>query len=212
MSQTKETELCYFCEVGDKTGFDQAQAVEQHVQYEYRLPLSDEGARRGRVRVRKTTKSGEDFFTETLKTPIDPTQSLGDIEDTVAITEAYFENWKKTFLVDGQAKTRYTFIGKETKLTVDDQEVILPSLKFEVDVFLNPQGGRSQFAKVDIELQDIIAYIKDQHKDIKTVKIKIDFSSLPLKIGRVIDAATQDTEERAAISNFFKVFSLPQGR
>lgn len=212
MSQTKETELCYFCEIKDKSGFEQAQAVEQHVQYEYRLPIGEDNLRRGRVRVRKTTKNGEDSFAETLKTPIDPAQSVGDIEDTVEITEAYYENWIKTFLVRGQAKTRYTFIGKETKLIIDEQDVILPSLKFEVDILMNEQGQRSTFAKIDIELQDIVAYLKEHHKEIKTAKVKIDFSSLPLGIGRVIDASTQDEEERAAISNFFKVFSIPPGR
>lgn len=204
----KEIELCFFAEVTKKEGYDQAQAVEQHDQYEFRLPPGQEGQRRGRVRVRKTVKNGEVRYQETIKTPIDPTSTLGDSEETIDITEAYYNTWLKTFATKGQRKTRYTYLANSVKMTVNGNQIELPKLVFEVDRFYNTQGQKSQWVKIDVEVQDIIAVLKANHEDIKHAQFAIDFGCLPLGITKFIDAATKDANERAGIENFFDVFSV----
>ena len=208
---TKEIELAYLCRVTEPKGYEQANATEIHEQWEFRLPPGENGERRGRVRVRKTTQNGETQYAETIKPPISE-GNHGDHEETIAITETYFETWKHVFGVTGQAKIRYSYLSQTLKVTVNGQPLTLPPVTFEVDVFLNAAGQRSQFVKVDIEVQDVIAYLETHHPGIKASQFKIDFSQLPLGITDVIDMGSQDAKDQEAVSHFFDTFKLTLSR
>lgn len=204
-----EIELCYFCEIRDHSGLEKALSTEQHEQYEYRLPPTEDGQRRGRMRVRKTTKNGEVSYVQTIKTPANPESKLGDMEQDVDITEAFFNTWKSTFLCSGQHKIRYNFSANDVTLKVNGNAIKLPKIDLEVDIFLNQAGKRSKWGKIDVEVQDILKLLKESYTDITHAKFEIDFSDvLPLDIGQVVSAVTEDAEERAAIDNFFKLFEI----
>lgn len=203
---SKEIELCYYCEILNPEGLEQAQATELHEQAEYRVPV-DQGQRAGKIRVRKTTKNGEDLYEETIKEPIGENTTLGDTERSVSITQAYFDSWKRVFNPNVHLKQRYIFIPNSVKVFVHGEELVLPPIKFEVDVLIDQQGNHSKWAKVDIELQDVIELIKSKTSDIDKLQITIDWSCLPLNIGKTVSAITNDPEERTAIKNYWEKYS-----
>lgn len=203
-----EIELCFFCEIRNKDGLEQANAVEQHEQWEFKAPNDANGRCRGRERVRKTTMNDITKYDLTTKAP-KPGRQRGDYETPIEITEAFFENWKRAFAVAGQYKTRYTFVTSEVKITSDGNECIVPELKFEVDIFLDKAGKRSKFAKVDIEIQDVLEHIKKHHPEIDAAKFVIDFTKLPLDIGIIIPAESDDPANQAQVKEFFEYFAIP---
>lgn len=207
MSGNVEKELCFYCEIKNPQGLGEAQAVETHEQYEYRLPPLEDGTKRGRVRVRKTDKNGEVSYTETIKLPIDQT-GLGDVEAHAEITEQYFKAWKILYKPKGHHKVRYTFISNKVNLKLNGELLTIPSVKLEFDIFINSQGKRSKWAKVDIEVQEIIKHLKESYPEFDTAKFEIDFSSFPMEIGRVVSAVTEDEEEKAAIEHFYKTYAI----
>ncbi len=209
MANENEIELCYMVEIGDPDGFGKASATEMHDQYEYKLPPDEKGQRRGKIRIRKTVQNNEARYEETIKTPINPGSLLGDREKTVAIDEGYFNAWRHVYRANGQKKVRYTFVTMDASMVYNGEKVALPVVKFEVDIFIAPNGRRSKWAKIDIEVQDIVKLLKEKYPDVDAARFEIDFSCLPLKTGQVVSMATKDSEERAAIENFFKMFSIP---
>ncbi len=209
MSSSGEIELCYYCEIRKPEGLDQANAVEQHEQYEYRLPPAADGSRRGRIRVRRTDKNNETMYEEMIKLPMNASSTLGDMEVPVQITEAYFKAWQQVYRVPGQKKIRHTFVSSSCEMTYQGNLIKLPPTKFEVDIFISSAGKKSVWAKVDIEVQDIVNLLKESYEDVDAAKFEINFSALPLDIGQVIAANTKHADEIAAIENFYKVYAIP---
>lgn len=208
---SKEIELAYLVELIDSTKLNQANTTDHHLQYEYKLPPLENGERRGRVRIRKTTSpDGKVIFQETIKLPIDPTSNLGDVESTVEIDEAYFNAWCRLYKVNGQSKQRYNFILTDVELNVNGQVIKVPTFKFEIDIFFNTEGKRSKFAKIDIEVQSILDYLKESHPEIKAAQFRIDFNSaLPVEIGEVISMGSEAAEDREKVKAFFEHWSVP---
>lgn len=209
MTTAAEIELCYFCELTKPEGLSEAADTEMQEQYEYRLPPGPQGQRRGRIRIRKTTKNNESTFVETIKMPADPTALLGDMESNADVSEPYYNVWRSLYQVSGQRKIRYTFVSTEVTMMYLGNEIKLPPVKFEVDIFLDKVGKKSKWAKVDIEVQDIIAFLKKSHEDVDAAKFEINFSCLPLGIGEVVSAVSKKAEDRAAIDAFFKMYEIP---
>lgn len=209
MTTEAEIELCYMVEVTDPSGFEKASAMEMHQQYEYKLPPDEQGNRRGKIRIRKTTKNNESVFSETIKTPMNVESLLGDQESTTEISEAFYNAWRHVYRASGQQKIRYCFMAVEATMVYQGNEVKLPPVKFEVDVFLDPRGRKSKWAKVDIEVQDIVKMLKEQYEDVDAAKFEIKFDCLPLGVNQVVSMATKNSEERAAIDNFFKMYAIP---
>lgn len=204
-----EIELCYFCEITNRDGLDQAASIEHHEQWEFRAPQAEGGRKMGRERIRKTTKNDQTKYDLTTKAPQSSENSIGDHEETIDITDKFFDNWKRAFGVTGQYKTRYTFVSNQVKITYDGYEHIHPEIVFEVDIFTNKDGKRSIFAKVDVEIQDLLQIIKQKFPDVDAAKFVIDFSKLPLGIGKIIPAKSDDPAEQALVKEFFEFFAVP---
>lgn len=209
MSNSNEIELCFMVEVRRPEGYAEASAIEIHDQSDYKLPPGEGGLRRGKLRVRKTTKNNEVSYVETIKTPLDPTSLLGDHEENNDITESFFHTWRAAYQVPSQTKIRHTFASDSAVMNYQGTEVKLPPIHFEFDVFVDAQGHKSKWAKVDIEVQDVIKMLKESYDDVDAAKFEIKFDSLPLDIGQVVSMVTKNADERAAIDNFFKRYSIP---
>lgn len=207
MSTSKEIEVCYIVEIKNSDALDKAVSIEEHEQYEH-ISLTAEGEKRGKSRVRKTTKNDAVEYTMTLKT-----QSSEDdrnlVEETVTISQAYYDAWKKVYATSGQNKTRYTFVVDETTLNVNGNEVVLPKLKYEFDVLRDKNGKRGVYAKLDIEVQSAIEYVKQNFPDLKLVKFNFDFSNVPVEIGEIYDVSSEDEAVQSKVKQYFEYFSIP---
>lgn len=204
---SKETELCFYALVGDSSGFDQAVSQEIHEQYEHVI-VSPDGLK-NKQRIRATTRDGVVIYDETIKLySKDENILLNAHEPTVPITAEYFEAWKKLFPAKGVNKIRYVFISKEVELEAEGQVVKLPEVKYEVDIFLNANGQRSRWCKIDIEIDGILAFLKEQHPDIKQFDTTVKLSSLPIKPEHAFSGVTEDEEQKKAIASFWEAFAI----
>lgn len=209
MAGVAETELCFYARIGDPTGLSQAAEVEHHEQWEYRLPETKDGQRRGRVRVRKTTNASGVRYEETLKTP-PSSGTLGETEYTTVIDAEYYTAWLSTFGESGFKKTRYTFLTKEVAVTLMGRTITVPEARYEVDVFYNTEGQRSAWCKIDVEIDGILAAFNAAFKTevpLDKTEITVKLSALPLDLQHSFSAVSTDPEHRAAIQRFWKSFA-----
>lgn len=203
----RETELCFFANVENKAGLLEAVSIEIHDQWEYKLPVGEDGKAKGRVRVRRTEKNDVVSYAETLKVPFfNEGVQQGDTEYTTEISEEYYMAWVSTFGSVGTKKIRYTFITKNVELTTGGDVVKLPELLFEVDILVDPQGKQSKWCKIDVELDKALAVLTEQHPDVRSYDLTVKLSELPFKPTDVVSALTTDESERAGIQAFWKRF------
>lgn len=197
----KENEVCFYASVGNPDGFSQAVSMEVHAQSEYRIPTTD-GSKR-KIRVRKTTAEGQVSFVETIKFG-----DTADEFDSKPTTEEYYEAWLKAFGQPICNKIRYVFMAMKTKATLPTgEEIELPDMKFEIDVLVGPDGKRSKFCKVEVELDALIGYLKEHHPDHTTLDMKIVASSLPLGLDNIF--FPDDEEGKKAEKLFWDEFAQP---
>ena len=200
-----ETEATIYAKIGNVEGLKEAEHVEHHEQLEG--PSVDGG----RFRCRKTTTDQDVTYVLTMKVKtvggiagID-----GSIEYDLPIDEAFYTAFKhlSTKRLD---KTRYVFHGESTKDLDTDSDVVLPAVKYEVDVFKKQDGGYSEWVKIDVELDDVIAKLREHGVDPDKATLKVKVSHLPFKpVGGFI--AKQATEQQKAILSdiWDKHFNLP---
>ena len=194
----KEIERAYLAKVTNTAGYDKASTTEEHEQYSIKAPI-------GKVRVRKTTKNGESVYTMTVKTK---DGASGNIETPMQIEPTFFAAFA-TAAGHGEKKTRFTFPSQKVTLTYAGKTTELPGIIFEVDRYVRTDGHTGQFVKIDVELQSVVKYIKDNGMDIDKVGIKVDFTNLPLGITSYWDL--ESTSHRAQTDAFFKHFAITYG-
>ena len=193
-----ETEVAIYAKMTNQEGLKEASHVEHHEQLEG--PSVDGG----RFRCRKTT-TGEDVkyvLTMKVKNPGDGIGGIqGSLEYDLEIDEAFYTAFKNlaTKRLD---KTRYIFHGEGTTLdkesSSDQEDVVLPPVKYEVDVFRKEDGTESEWVKIDVELDDVIAKLQEAGEDADETKLRIKVSHLPMSpVGGFI--AKQATEEQKKI-------------
>lgn len=210
MAGQAENEACFYARIGDYAGFEQAADHETHEQWEYKIPVGEDGVKRGRMRVRATARGGEVSYAETIKAPGNPKAGMAScIEHTIAIDKDHFDAWKQTFGTKGCFKGRYVFLSKSVTLTLDGEAIILPEVKYEVDVFVNPAGEKSKWCKIDVELDKILAYLADKHPDIKAFDLTVALSALPLKLEDAFSDKDMDEEHQTAVNTLWDKFSHP---
>lgn len=211
MSKQAETELCFYARIGDAEALENAIDIEHHEQWEYKVIVEDDDDNeeyRGKVRVRRTERDGQVKFEETIKLPVESEAvTQGNHEYTVSITEEYFDAWKKLFGDKGYKKTRYVFLSKEVMLDHHEEEIKLPDIKYEVDVFFDQEGQRAKWCKIDIEIDDILAYLKEHHPEIEKFDTTVWLSKLPFKPEDAFSAVTDDEEQKEAIKAFWDRFA-----
>ena len=207
----QETELTFYAKIGDSEGFSQAVSEEIQCQHAYFINHG-EGKGKTQLRVRSTTKNGVVLYEETVKLPIfnHDVQTFGNREFTNKIEEDYFKAWIAGVRVGGVNKIRYVFLSKEVELDAGDGEIIkLPEVKYEVDVFLDKDGNKSKWCKIDIEIDHILEVLKEQHKDVGKFDATVKLSALPFKPENAFSAKTENEEEKKAIEHFWEVFTIP---
>lgn len=203
----KETELCFWAELTDRSGLSQAVSQEIHDQYSYKIK-SEDGQQNSMIRVRATAVGDQITYEETLKRKEKTEAALfSNVEVNQPITKEYFENWVKCFDAPGCHKVRYVFISQKVMLTTDTDEVELPEVKYEVDVFISKEGQYSKFCKVDIEIDGILEYLNEHHKDVGAFDLSVSLSSLPIGLKNWFSAVSDDEEHKAGIDAFWKKFT-----
>lgn len=137
----KELEYEFYARLVNPEELKQAQAVEEHEQWEIQVPRTDKNSLGGKLRIRKTIK-GEGAAPEFVLTTKTKMADGSSIEVPVPTTEDNFLQFK--YLSEGgMKKTRYVF-------PIEGSDKI-----WEVDVFHKPGGGHWEWVKIDLEVDSM---------------------------------------------------------
>ena len=205
-SKESETEAVIYCKSGDTEGFGECDHFEHHEQLEGRF----ENGVKCRVRKVQPSSHSKDpkyYFTYKIK---DTSQSIdSNFEYTTEVDQAFFEGFRKVadrLLV----KTRYVF--KSTSVTMslvqgsEEKKTTIPNVLYEVDVYTKEDGHVSEWVKIDVEVDDIVEHLSEQHPDLKDFKLKIKVSHLPFKPMEVTLPDKQDPENQALLDAIWSGF------
>lgn len=147
-----EREFVFYAKLTDRSILEQASHVEEQEQWSLKIDKTDKNHCSGRIRIRRTDDNDKVSYIQTIKTPVkalerdaaatdtsvaDASQNM--LEVAIDASEDAFMQFK--MIADqGMIKTRYTFPIEGT------------DLKFEVDVFHLANGEKSEWVKVDLEV------------------------------------------------------------
>lgn len=198
----QETELTLYVQLQDPN-FPPVDGSETWIQYESKL----EGGADIRVRAYDAAKDGYRFI-QTLKIR-DKTAKIDSADEyNCPIPEGFARGFILAASSE-QHKRRDYF--KSTAVTLklgrgDEVEVHeAPELTIEVDRFIKPDGSYSDWGKVDIEVDDLIEWIKSNYGVDGATGYHIELDKiLPCKALRIIDGKTQDPEEKEILSQLWE--------
>ena len=210
MSKKKESEIVILFKIGDFNGLKEAESVEEIDQHEIYIPG------KGRLRTRVSTTEDGTTMVHTLKPKgeFSGTVRTND-EENIDVPASYIEIFKK--MAEKRClKKRYVFSGKDSIFQADDSSIVLPPVKYEVDVFTRFDGQTSLWGKIDIEVQEFLA-ILDNHPDFKgkPVHATVKISHLPFKPQEAFFIDDEMTEEQLALSQRIwdeEFFQTPDGK
>lgn len=197
----KESEITFYAQCMDQNALTQADAIEKHIQLE---TITVTGVK---TRVRKVTPvtgpdvGKGDHYEFTLKHKREDDAGIpSSFETTAEVDRNFFQSFGEA-AGRGIIKTRHTFIGKPPKITGVDANIILPAVKYEIDTFLNQETREfSDWVKIDIELDEILAAMREQGLDTSNVKQRFTFNDIPTGFSNMIhsDSATPEQKKKVA--------------
>lgn len=199
----REDEIVLYCKVTDFEGLKSATSKESHEQWEVKT-------KHGRVRVRKTSKEGVDpVFDLTFKTKSENAGVPGNMEQTLPIDEAFFLSFKQ-LAECGMVKDRYCFEVQKVTVKNDSgiQDINVPDMFYEVDMFFNEDGSYNDNAKIDLEVNKLLDKINENHKDLGEFKLLIKTTHLPFKPTDVIigNMGTSESDKKIIQNLYNTVF------
>ena len=204
-----EREITIYARVGDPDGLNQADAVDQHEQWEVRLPVIGENGAKRRQRVRETISDGVSRFDETIKIDIDgETAVQSTIEVSTPIEADYFEAWKQHFGERGVLKTRYTFHAKKVSVTMEGKEIEIPNIKYEVDIFRTETGERSRWCKIDVEIDSLLDFLDRKGISFDDVEMVVKVTHLPFKPEQCFLHSVGNEQHDQSVKKFWDAFQL----
>ncbi len=205
-----EREIVIYGKIEDKTNLSKVTTKSKHHQVQGRFMGGQ------RCRVRKTTQTVNDThvtdYTFTFKIRNDTLNYQSSMEYNATVDKDFLLGFNK--VADSViTKNRYTFNSSEVTLTLgtgeDTTDIIIPSVVYEVDVFVDNEGKESNWCKVDIEVDSVLDYLSLNYPDIDTVKFTIGLSNLPIDIIDPIVDMNPTDEEREMIDNIWDKYTYP---
>lgn len=150
-----EVEFVFYAKVDFAWLASAATAIEDHEQWEIKIPKVEGNQTGGRMRVRRTqTQGAEPEYVQTVKTKL---AEGGEKEIATVSSADGFEQFK-AMSARGMVKRRHL---------VDCPERTSP---WEVDVFFNEDGSPHEWVKIDFELQAGESGCPALHAQFKDVK------------------------------------------
>lgn len=205
----KEIEAVFYCDIGDPAGLGQADQVIKQEQCE------TEFANGSRARVRRSEEEGRISYEMTMKSK--ELSAGGPVQETIETTTPISKDFYTVFRSNAKHrldKTRYVFNSKSVVMSIRKpeggmSEVQLNNIAYEVDVYRNAEGKIIGFCKVDVEVHQLLAQLKEKFPDEMPGGIHIKLSHLPFKPQNIIDATKRTEEEAAKIDEFWGMARLP---
>ena len=205
-SVEKEIELVMYAKIGNIDGLQQASEKihQREIIVNMIVPGLDKPQR---WRIRETNDHSYEF---TIKKRVENSQGLNEfIEDNVTVNRDLW-NTMRHCASKAHDKYRYVFIAENVTLSYrhkdfeDAREAVIPKLKYEVDVYLPPDSSEPKWCKIDIELQDALAYLEKNFPEIDKAKANISVSHLPFKPVNVILSSDPDPQKQQILGQVWE--------
>lgn len=202
-----ETEVAIYCRVNNPEGLQQCVRSENHHQLEGKF---ENGVK---CRVRMITPGGSStparyYFTYKLRD--EDSNVDASREFTVEVDQEFFEGFKK-IASRSLVKTRYVFTSESVTMTLSSsekkEEVTIPNVEYEVDVYTREDGTVSQWCKIDVEIDPIVDYLTKEHPHLDGMRLNIKVSHLPFQPTDAILPNKADTEQQAQLDEIWKEFT-----
>lgn len=205
MSTTStETEITLYVRIDDLTELDSADFIEDHVQIEQTM-LS--GAR---IRVRKITpvKGGPETasvrYELTIKTKRGMDGGVPSSEETTQEVDRGFYEAFADVAERAMVKRRYTFIGRAPVVSGAPENLVLPAVKYEVDVFTSHSTRkRVNWAKVDIEIDQILEELRKNNLDTKGIRQRFMIKNLSFKAEDMFAVSNMNDRQKAILDDMW---------
>lgn len=202
----KETEAIFYAKIGNPEGLATAERKIKQVQMECTI---DEN-RRQRVRYEQEG-SNPPVYTYTTKVFKNTNEDLKEcLEHDTIVSKEFCDTFEP--IADRMvAKTRYVFPAKDTTITLPDgQEIALPDVNFEVDVYKVANGtGTSSYCRVEVELQEIFAKLEEAMPDYDKANFNISLKDLPFEPSDYFNAEQATDEQKAIIDSLWREWAIP---
>ena len=206
MASNSEEEITLYGKINRPEGLKEAFRKVEHVQAEIKTGT-------GRIRVRKTTEVGiAPLYEITTKIPVSGSNEEHDhnTEHTAIIDDEFFNSFL-VLATEVIKKTRYYFKSKTVKLEIhkgfDSREVPLPQLTYEVDVFHANHTRRVGWCKIDVELDGVKNYIKQNHPELgDDIPFSLDPTVLPFSPSDVFNGNDATPEQEELLSKLWSEY------
>lgn len=198
----KETEYVIYAKIGNAEGLKSAISTEHHLQIEAMLKSG------AKTRVRATTKDNITSYEYTLKLKHKENEEGNEFnnEYNIQVDQTFLLAYQKAAdkYVD---KNRYKFKSEQVRMKaiIDDKpmEIDIPNIEYEVDVYKRKDGTFSQWCKIDIEVDNILNFIKANYPYIKDIRLNVKISHLPFEPTEAILVANATEEQHKFLSNLW---------
>lgn len=200
-SVSEETEVTFYSKISDMEGLKKANYKVKQIQ--------SEGKINGKLkcRVRSSDTLGKVLYEMTMK------EEDGEVfgikkckEHSVEINKDFFDVFLKSVGTYFK-KTRYVFVSDGVNLIFNEngakRVIELPKVNYEVDVFQKQDGTMSEWCKIDVELDSVIAKLSNSYPDIKDYDFKFSLNTLPLGLSGTIIAHGADIEQKQLLDKFW---------
>lgn len=209
---TRESELAVFAKVTIPEKLLEADVILYQEQPEAKLKSGNKTRVRMEMQLDKNLNRMKTLreYIFSFKLPVPGTEdgpmSIKE-ENNVRVNKEFYENWLK--VADYcQKKIRFVFKAKSTTIKVTSgettQNIEVPDVCYEVDVFLKPDGETSDVCKIDIEVDSILKYLDENHPDIENAVFGIDFTWLPFEPKELIYPREATPEQRTYLDGVYK--------
>lgn len=174
----KEIEHVFYARITDFKQLNSCDSKVRMEQWEIKLPMTHENAAKGSIRVRSIKEENKPVE-YVLTSKISINESGDKLEASVPSTAEQFVQFK--FLADvGMIKDRYTFNLEN-------------GLKWEIDVFIDQDGGYYQWCKIDFEVPN---------HETKVPSFPIDFLDV-VKGSELERGSAEDKQVQKLYDNYF---------
>jgi len=204
MSSQLETEVVIFAKINEPKGLLEAVYSECHNQYS--LVQNS----KGKLRLRESWDSDQNTSIDSYRRKM--TVKLSTSQDSavpqyeehdVTVSKELFEVMKSLAL-NVVRKTRYIFNSKNVTIKVDGyDDIILPMVKYEVDVFKDGQNASKPWCKIEVEFDKMLEEIKERFPDIKDTSVKVAISHLPFKPSDWFMPESMDDAQKKIVDDLF---------
>lgn len=202
-TQKAETEVEIYAEVTQPEGLKECTRKE----LQYQLEAQFTNGMNCRVRHTVTDRNESKYvFTFKVKTK-NPDGLEANREYNVDVDTDFFEGFKAV-ANRSLKKIRYVFHSENVEMTLvehDEKKIItIPNIEYEVDVYEKKDGSSSRYCKIDIEVDNIIKFLKADYPQIDKFKLNIKISHLPFGPKNAILKFSATEEQHAFIDNLWK--------